>query len=61
MQADTNRNESPVNISGALVDARQLGAWVQPRLVPLGTVAQMTAKIDSLGRKDSGVAQTKRT
>jgi len=54
MRNDTGSRVSSTTseqIAGAEPAAR---AWVQPRLVRVGTVAQLTAKIDWLGRNDGG-------
>ncbi len=38
-----------------------LQPWVRPRLVRLGSVAQVTARIDNAGRNDGGSGTMKRT
>jgi hypothetical protein len=38
-----------------------LQSWERPRLVRVGSVAQVTAKTDNLGRSDGGTGQMKRT
>ncbi len=35
--------------------------WVTPYLSQLGTVAQVTAKVDNVGRTDGGTWPTRRT
>ncbi len=61
-----NRNE----IAGSIPDTalrRGLGEsgvprlWEKPRLVRLGSVAQVTAKVDNVGNNDGGTGQMKRT
>lgn len=58
-------NDAP--IEGHATDAgvtdglRALQPWVRPRLVRVGSVAQVTAKIDNQGRNDGGIGQMKRT
>ena len=36
-------------------------AWVSPRLVHMGSVSQVTAKIDNIGKNDGGGGAKKRT
>lgn len=38
-----------------------LRPWVRPRLVRVGTVAQVTEKVDLVGRNDGGTGSMKRT
>jgi len=56
----------PTVLRSDLVDAdrptrKTLRRWTTPTLTPIGTVAQVTAKIDSKGRNDGGGGQKKRT
>ncbi len=38
-----------------------LQSWERPRLVRVGSVAQVTAKVDAVGRSDGGTGTMKRT
>ena len=40
---------------------RALQPWVRPRLVRVGSVAQVTAKVDNQGTNDGGTGAMKRT
>ena len=42
-------------------EQRALQPWVRPRLVRVGSVAQVTAKVDNSGRTDGGTGAKKRT
>lgn len=58
-------NDAPVETHPAVASVRAgnraLQPWVRPRLVRVGSVAQVTAKIDNVGRNDGGIGQMKRT
>lgn len=45
----------------ANVGHRALQPWVRPRLVRVGSVAQVTAKVDMMGRRDGVTGSPKRT
>ena len=55
------RSERPATDASASAGLRALQPWVRPRLVRVGSVAQVTAKIDNQGRSDGGTGQMKRT
>ena len=50
------------NPSGRIApDAEARREWSTPLLVRLGSVAEMTSKVDIVGRNDGGVLSKKRT
>jgi hypothetical protein len=55
------RTEMPAAGVSASAGNRALHPWVRPRLVRVGSVAQVTAKIDNIGNNDGGIGQMKRT
>lgn len=59
----TNDAPNAASSRGALASAEHsaLRTWVRPRLVRVGSVAQVTAKIDNSGRNDGGIGSMKRT
>jgi hypothetical protein len=58
-------NQAPTEASVTDVQARAgtraLQSWVRPRLVRVGSVAQVTAKVDKVGRNDGGSGGMRRT
>lgn len=59
----TNDAPDAASSRGALASAEQsaLRTWVRPLLVRVGSVAQVTAKVDAVGRNDGGTGTMKRT
>lgn len=58
-------NDAPYAASStgarATAGCSALKPWVRPRLVRVGSVAQVTAKVDNAGRTDGGSGTMKRT
>lgn len=57
----TNDARTEMQTVGASAGNRAFQPWVRPRLVRVGSVAQVTAKIDNQGNNDGGTGSMKRT
>lgn len=58
--SDARRSASAADVRLS-AEPRALQSWVRPRLVRVGSVAQVTAKVDNQGRNDGGTGSMKRT
>ncbi len=53
--------EASVANAGTSDGLRVRQPWVRPRLVRVGSVAQVTARVDNKGRNDGGSGSMRRT
>ncbi|MFA6167282.1 MAG: hypothetical protein WC700_11745 [Gemmatimonadaceae bacterium] len=61
MKHTNDATKAPATGAHASAGMRALQPWVRPRIVRVGSVAQVTAKVDNTGRNDGGIGQMKRT